>query len=194
MDHMDGARARRSGHWPAMAALAVVAFLVTGCEPIDSSTPAATSPPAATPTPSGSARPTPSVTPSGIGALTVTRDGEISITDASQTFVHCDGGGEVDVRFAGTITITGSCEEIDIFVDGATVTLETSRDVDIEGSRSRLTAAKIDDLDIVGDDNVVTVQSVEDIDVEGSKNIITYGSSGPASVKIAGSGNTVVRD
>lgn len=179
----------------ALGALALAGLLVTACGtpavPASTTSPPSLTPPAPTPDATVPEDEIANGAPDGAqAAVTVARDQEVRLTDPSQNSVHCDGGGEVYVQFAGTVTITGACQEVDITAGGATVALEMSEDVDIESSGNQLNADEIGDLDIDGDNNTVTVGTVREIDIDGSGNAVTY-SGGAPDVEVSGSGNVV---
>ena len=176
--------------------LVAATMLIAGCTaPTEEQS---TLPPIVSPSVAPSESAPPSVEPApeeggAAAARTVTRGAEIRITDAAGSAVHCDGGGEVDVEFAGTVTITGNCDDIDIEVGGVTATIERTSNLDIDRTGSTVEAAEIGELDIEGDDNTVTVGQVREIDIEGVGNTVRYSGAAPDVVVVEGHDNTVER-
>lgn len=107
-------------------------------------------------------------------------------------WVRCDSGGEIEVRADNvTLTVTGSCTDIDVeHASGARITAEAVDEVEITGSDNRVIATEVRQIDIEGDRNTVDVDSVGVIDVEGDDNTVTYGRGNPR-IGSEGSNNTI---
>ncbi|PJJ53960.1 Protein of unknown function (DUF3060) [Mumia flava] len=154
------------------AAAVMVLAVLAGCAEADDVTEdAAPSPASAVPTDAGTA--TDDGDPGEPGdEITIGPDQEHDVTSSEAARVHCDGGGEIDVRAATSVAITGSCEDVDVSATGATVSIEAT-----------------DDLSVEGDENEVNVDQVREIDVEGARNDVSFG--GSPQVDVTGPDNHV---
>lgn len=126
----------------------------------------------------------------GAEPITLTNDAEHRVTDPGDVAVHCDGGGELYVQVAAVVTVTGSCQDVDVLGDDATVSVESVGDVDVDGSSNEVTADEIDELDITGNGNTVDVTAIRSIDVEGADNTVTFGDGSP-DIDDEGAGNSI---
>lgn len=123
-----------------------------------SATQTSEAPPAAIPEPTSA--PTAAPQP---GDRTVGPDQEITISEAGSTDVQCDGGTVRITANDAAVTVTGSCDTIEI-----------------EGSGTSLQADAVRELRIEGNNTAATLASVtEKLKVEGTGNAVTFGSGSP---------------
>ncbi|HLU31779.1 MAG TPA: DUF3060 domain-containing protein [Acidimicrobiia bacterium] len=161
---------------PATTATATV---VTLAPSTTATIPPPTSPPTTTPTTvAPSAAPSTTGTGSGEG-ITVGPGQELDHTTPDPATIQCDGG-EIDIRVDDfDLTITGTCDDVDVYGSGGTLIIETTRELDIDGSGNTIEAEEVDEIDIDGDDNTLTVGSVREIDVEGNRNTVSFAGGNP---------------
>lgn len=125
------------------------------------------------------------------GEVMISGEDDHRVTDAAETSIVCDGGGDVHIEAAAQVTVTGDCDDIDIDVDGADLTAEEAHDLEIEGSDSRVTIDTVRVLEIEGNGNEVEITTIqEQIEIEGSDNTVSYEEGSPE-VEDEGSGNSV---
>lgn len=183
-------RARKSGQahlMRATVALCVIAVVLAGCSGDNDG--GTIEPEGTTTEPAQPTETIPDDAAAQDDTVVLAGDDEHRVTEPGEASVQCDGGGEVHVLAAASVTITGQCDEVDIDGDGATVSIEASDDVDIDGSENNVSADEIGDLDIGGDRNTVDVATVREIDVEGDDNTVAYG--GSPGIDDEGDGNTI---
>ncbi len=157
----------------------------------DDPDPTVSTPAEMSPTTEGSATPTDGTSTATPRRVTVGKGQEHRITTAEPALVACDGGGEVKVLAAATVTATGPCGEIDVDTDGATVTFETVRDLGVDGSDNTITGVRTLELDVGGSRNEIMIKQLRAVDVEGSDNTILHGSALTPRVDDEGQGNTI---
>lgn len=126
------------------------------------------------------------------GAVVIGDRQEHRVIDAATAVVHCEGLGDVYVTAHELeVTITGTCDDIEISANGVTVSAEVVEDLDIAGHGNTVTATRAGDLGIDGNDNVVTIDEVvREIDVEGHGNTVTF-TTGSPQVDDDGNGNQI---